>query len=152
MQTQSPKSGTPYLQGVEGVEVDRQSGVVTVFGIQVELLAGDLITKRDAMCVMQKKLEISDRQARAAVSTYCAQEWTGLDGQIPTLNERFVDVRSFVTMVQSHMWLAAHTQERNLAKSSKRQRRKDPTRESEGRPDLHGTILPSEQSGLDKLG
>lgn len=112
------KSGSPYPPGIEAT---RKQGVVKVFGIKVELLGGDLITKRDAQQIMVEKLEFSDRQARAAVSSKCVQDWTGLDGRIPKINEGFIDVRSFVTMVQSHMWLAEQTSEQNLAKSSKRQ-------------------------------
>jgi hypothetical protein len=62
-----------------------------VLGVQVELI-GDMITRRDALRVLQHKLDITDRQARASVSSYYAQGWPEPRGGI---NDALARVNSF---------------------------------------------------------
>jgi hypothetical protein len=42
----------------------------------VDLVADQIVTKRAALRAIENKLRVTDRQARAAVSSYIAEGWT----------------------------------------------------------------------------
>lgn len=62
------------------------SQVIDVLGVEVELVGGTLISKRDAQRVLQAKLDVTDRQARASVSSYQSEGWclpaAGINGAL----------------------------------------------------------------------
>jgi hypothetical protein len=79
--------------------MDKKTGSqarANVLGVDVELIADALISKRDAQRVLQHKLGVTDRQARASVSSYRAEGWLLPEGR---LNDPLTDVRSFVPRV-----------------------------------------------------
>ena len=76
-----------------------------VLGTPVDLLdiGGTLyICKRDAQHILERKLGITDRQARAAVSSYQAEKWTEADEGFLRLNDPLCQVNSFESRVLEH--------------------------------------------------
>ncbi len=74
-----------------------------VLGESVELVNGT-IRKRDAQRVIQRKLKVTDRQARAAVSSYRAEGWTLLPPrEAASCNDALADVNSFTNRVLEHV-------------------------------------------------
>lgn len=51
------------------------TGPAELFGVEFELFHGT-IKKRDLQRMIEAKVSVTDRQARAAVSSYVAERWT----------------------------------------------------------------------------
>lgn len=80
----------------------RQHRKTDVLGARVHLVVtsgGPAITRRDTLRVLQHKLNITDRQARAAVSSYM---WEGWPEPYRGLNEPFSLVNSLENRVLVH--------------------------------------------------
>jgi hypothetical protein len=100
---------------------DSYSGAAELFGVEFELVNGT-IKKRDLQCVIQAKVGadkpdrggVTDRQARAAVSSYVAEGWTDHHRGIrPRINDGISRVSSAAHRVIVHAERACKARQQN---------------------------------------